>query len=114
MNKEVNMSRSANEKARKRVRTGLHRSAWESLRWCIAEGPPGGGDLPAVRLGVFGGPKEPVHLGVVGEGEAMGGFWRGSPGPSLSKVRGLGGKALEGLGVDGIRLLCKRSHVATA
>lgn len=35
----------------------------------IWEGPPGGGHLPVVRLGVCKGPKESVCLGVAGKGE---------------------------------------------
>lgn len=33
------------------------RGAWDSLRLGIQEGPPRGGDSPAVRLGVCKGPE---------------------------------------------------------
>lgn len=35
----------------------------------VREGPPGGGDLPVVRLGMCQAPKEPVCLGIAGKGE---------------------------------------------
>lgn len=68
MNKNINKSKSASDKTKRRIRAGMYRGAWGFLGLGIQEGPPRGGDLTAARLSICQGPEGSVCLGEAGLG----------------------------------------------